>query len=118
MESPAQLLTVASLHSVIMALLSLYDWVIIDSPPATSYPDVATIAAACGGAILVVEAEKTRQEVVEEAKRVLEMRRASICSVPCSTGGGTTFPGSSTGGCEAMASVEPCSNRTKGSADA
>jgi capsular exopolysaccharide synthesis family protein len=71
-ESPAQLLTVASLHSVIMALLSLYDWVVIDSPPATAYPDVATIAAASGGAILVVEAEKTRQEVVEEAKRVLD----------------------------------------------
>jgi capsular exopolysaccharide synthesis family protein len=70
--SPAQLLTVASLHSVIMALLSLYDWIIIDSPPATSYPDVATIAAAAGGAILVVEAEETRLEVVEEAKRVLE----------------------------------------------
>jgi capsular exopolysaccharide synthesis family protein len=73
MESPAQLLTVASLHSVIMALLSLYDWVIIDSPPATAYPDVSTIAAACGGAILVVEAEKTRREVVEEAKRVLDV---------------------------------------------
>jgi capsular exopolysaccharide synthesis family protein len=73
MESPAQLLTVASLHSVIMALLSLYDWIIIDSPPATTYPDVATIAAAAGGAILVVEAEKTRKEVVEEAKRVLDV---------------------------------------------
>jgi capsular exopolysaccharide synthesis family protein len=73
MESPAQLLTVASLHSIIMALLSLYDWVIIDSPPATGYPDVATIAAASGGAILVVEAEKTRREVVEEAKRVLDV---------------------------------------------
>jgi capsular exopolysaccharide synthesis family protein len=73
MESPAQLLTVASLHSVILALLSLYDWVIIDSPPATAYPDVATIAAAAGGAILVIEAEKTRQEVVEEARRVLEV---------------------------------------------
>jgi capsular exopolysaccharide synthesis family protein len=72
MASPAQLLTVASLHSVMMALLSLYDWVIVDSPPVTAYPDVATIAAACGGAILVVEAEKTRREVVEEAKRVLD----------------------------------------------
>ena len=73
MESPAQLLTVASLHSIILALLSLYDWIIIDSPPATSYPDVATIAAASGGAILVIEAENTRQEVVEEAKRVLDV---------------------------------------------
>ena len=78
MESPAQLLTVASLHSVILALLSLYDWIIIDSPPATSYPDVATIAAAVGGAILVVDAENTRQEVVEEAKRVLEVSGADL----------------------------------------
>ncbi len=72
MESPAQLLTVASLHSAILALLSLYDWIIIDSPPATAYPDVATIAAAASGAILVVEAESTRGEVVDEARRVLE----------------------------------------------
>ena len=72
MESPAQLLTVSSLHSVILAVVSLYDWVIIDGPPATAYPDVATIAAAVSGAILVIEAESTRQEVVEEARRVLE----------------------------------------------
>ena len=72
LESPAQLLTVASLHSVIMALLSLYDWLIIDSPPATAYPDVSTIGAAAGGALLVVEAEATRLEVIEEAKRVLD----------------------------------------------
>jgi len=80
MESPAQLLTIASasLQSVIIALLSLYDWIIIDSPPATSYPDVAAIAGACGGAFLVVEAEKTRQEVVEEAKRVLDTSGVNV----------------------------------------
>jgi protein-tyrosine kinase len=73
MESPAQLLTVSSFQSAILAVLSLYDWVIIDGPPVTSYPDVASIAAAVSGAILVIEAESTRQEVVEEAKRVLDV---------------------------------------------
>ena len=55
-----------------MAVLSLYDWVIVDSPPVTSFPDASSIAAACGGAILVVQAESTRAELVEEAKRILD----------------------------------------------
>lgn len=71
-ESPVQLLTVASLNSVILGLMSLYDWVIIDGPPTTAYPDSASLATASSGVILVVEAESTRQEVVEEARRVLE----------------------------------------------
>jgi capsular exopolysaccharide synthesis family protein len=77
-ESPAQLLTVASFQGIVVALMSLYDWIIIDSPPATTYPDVATIAAVAGGAMLVVEAEKTRQEVVEEAKRILDVSDAAL----------------------------------------
>ncbi len=36
------------------------------------FPDASSIAAACGGAVLVIEAERTRAEVVEEAKRTLE----------------------------------------------
>ena len=36
------------------------------------YPDVATIGTACGGAILVIQAESTRSEVAEEAKEILE----------------------------------------------
>ena len=45
---------------------------IIDGPPVTAYPDSASIAAACGGALLVTRAESTRFEVVEETKRILE----------------------------------------------
>ncbi len=70
--SPAQLLTVSALQGIVMSMLSLYDWVIIDGPPVTAYPDSASIAAACGGAMLVVGAESTRPEVVEEAKRILD----------------------------------------------
>jgi capsular exopolysaccharide synthesis family protein len=70
--SPAQVLSAVALENVVVAALSLYDWIIFDSPPATSYPDSTSIASVCGGAIVVIRAEKTRLEVVEEAKRKLE----------------------------------------------
>ena len=70
--SPAQLLTGPAFQGVVMGVSSLYDWVIVDGPPLTAYPDSASIAAVCGGALLVTRAESTRFEVVEEAKRILE----------------------------------------------
>jgi Mrp family chromosome partitioning ATPase len=70
-DSPPMLLTQSALQGVVMALTSLFDWVIIDAPPLTQYPEAASIASACGGAILVIRAEKTRSEVAEEAKKVM-----------------------------------------------
>jgi len=71
-KSPTQLLTAAGVQGVMMALLSLFDWIIVDSPPVTAYPDVASLAGASGAAILVIRAECTRSEVVDEAKKTLE----------------------------------------------
>ena len=70
--SAAQLLTASALQGIVMGMLPLFDWVIIDGPPVTAYPDSASIAIACGGAVLVVGAESTRSEVVGEARRILE----------------------------------------------
>jgi capsular exopolysaccharide synthesis family protein len=77
-KSPTRVLTVSAIQGVIMALLSLYDWIIVDSPPATVYPDAASLGTACGAAILVVEAEKTRSEVALEAKGILEGTGAEV----------------------------------------
>ena len=77
-KSPSQVLTAAAIEGATVALLSLYDWIIIDGPPATVYPDVASIGTACGGAILVVQAESTRTEVAEEAKEILENTGATV----------------------------------------
>ena len=71
-ESLSHLLTISALQGVAMALTSFFDWVIIDGPPVTTYPESANLATASGGALLVVRAERTRQEVAMEAKRVLE----------------------------------------------
>ena len=76
--SPAQLLTMSALQGILTGMLSLYDWVIIDGPPLTAYPDSASIAAACGGAVLVIGAESTRSEVVEEAMRILEATEVDL----------------------------------------
>jgi capsular exopolysaccharide synthesis family protein len=71
-ESPAQLLGPSAVTGVVTALISLFDWVIIDGPPVTLYSEASSLASAAGGAILVVQAERTRWEVAEQAKRALE----------------------------------------------
>jgi Mrp family chromosome partitioning ATPase len=71
-KSPTVVLKSGAFKRVIGSLLSMYDWIILDSAPATLFPDVATLGTACSAAILVVEAERTRLEVAEAAKEILE----------------------------------------------
>lgn len=70
-DSPSRMLTQSVLQSLVMALTSLFDWVIVDGPPLTVYPEAVSLAAVSGGAVLVVRAERTRREVVEESKKLL-----------------------------------------------
>lgn len=71
-DSPSRVLSQSVLQSLVMALTSLFDWVIIDGPPITVYPEAASLAAVAGGAVLVVRAERTRREVVEESRKILK----------------------------------------------
>jgi len=70
-DSPPHLQTVPALQGVITSLQSQFDWVILDGPPVTTYPDASTFAAVADGAILVLRAERTRWEVAERAMKVL-----------------------------------------------
>jgi capsular exopolysaccharide synthesis family protein len=80
-DSPPHLLSHSAFHSVVAALQAEFDWVILDGPPVTTYPDAASLAGAAGGAVLVLRAEKTRWEVADEAKRVLENTGTDILGV-------------------------------------
>lgn len=71
LDTAPHTLTESVLQGIVMALTSLFDWVIVDGPPVTVYPEAASLAAVSGGAVLVVRAESTRREVVEESKKVL-----------------------------------------------
>lgn len=70
-DNPAQFLGQPETTEIIRDLSAQYDWIVIDGPPVIDYPDAAVLAGVADGAILVVKAEATRQEVVAQAKRTL-----------------------------------------------
>jgi protein-tyrosine kinase len=70
--SPTSILGLAPLKAAIEQFRARFDWVVVDGPPITVYSDAAILAPLVDGVVLVVEAEKTRWEVVSQAKRTLE----------------------------------------------
>jgi capsular exopolysaccharide synthesis family protein len=69
---PAGILAAPELRATIERLRSKYDWVVIDGPPATVYSDAGMIAPLTDGVVLVIEAERTRWEVADRARGVIE----------------------------------------------
>jgi capsular exopolysaccharide synthesis family protein len=70
--SPTAVLGLPPVKAAIEQFRARFDWVIIDGPPITVYSDAAILAPLVDGVVLVVEAERTRWEVVSQAKRTLE----------------------------------------------
>ncbi|MGD0229484.1 MAG: CpsD/CapB family tyrosine-protein kinase [Syntrophorhabdales bacterium] len=58
-----------------------FDLIIVDSPPATTYPDGPGIASQVDGVILVVEAEKTRWQVALSAKERIAKHGGNILGI-------------------------------------
>lgn len=61
------------LKSIVDSVKSRYEFVFLDIPPILSFAEGIAISRLCDGVILVVSAGKTRLEVIQEAKRSLEM---------------------------------------------
>ncbi len=55
-----------------------FDLVILDIPSVLRFPEAKAIASLCDGVVLVVQAGRTRWEVVEEAKRLLEKAQVNV----------------------------------------
>jgi capsular exopolysaccharide synthesis family protein len=75
---PTQVLGALGLRMALQALRAKFDLVIVDGPPATVYSDAGMLAPLVDGVVLVVEAEKTRWQVAEQAKRTLEESGARV----------------------------------------
>lgn len=58
-----------------------FDLILIDSPPAKFSPDSLLLSKKVDGAVLVVEAEKTRWQVAETAKQQIERQGGRILGV-------------------------------------
>ncbi len=69
------------LPSQVEAMKAGNDWVLFDSPPICPFNDAGAIAAHVDGVILVVEAEKTRWEVGENARKWIEGGNGTVLGV-------------------------------------
>jgi protein-tyrosine kinase len=67
------------LAKLIERVAPLFDWIILDSPPAVPISDASLIAEACDGVILVVKASSTPFDVARKA--CTEFRRKPILGV-------------------------------------
>ena len=65
--NPAELLGSASMRTVVEALKSHYDWVLIDTPPVLAMADTPVLCPLVEGVILVVAAEASRRPAIQRA---------------------------------------------------
>ena len=66
-KDPGELLHRARLKKLLDRMSQLFDWVIIDSPPALAVHDASLLADVCDGVLFVVRASATDFEVAEKA---------------------------------------------------
>ena len=70
--NPFSLFDCGAMTAAIAAIKEQAAWVLFDAPPVNSYNDALALAAKTDGAVMVVEAEKTRWEVAQKVRRQLE----------------------------------------------
>jgi capsular exopolysaccharide synthesis family protein len=68
-SNPFALLDSNRLPPFIEQMKTLADWVLFDAPPVIAYNDARVLAPHIDGVIMVIEAEKTRWEVVNSARQ-------------------------------------------------
>lgn len=75
---PTEILSSPQLRAALQGLRERYDWVIADAPPATVYSDAGILGSLMEATVLVVQAERTRWQVADQAKRNLEESGARL----------------------------------------
>jgi protein-tyrosine kinase len=65
--NPSELLLGDRMKKLLDLLTPVFDWIILDSPPALAVHDASSLADLCNGVLFVVKAGKTDHEVAEKA---------------------------------------------------
>jgi protein-tyrosine kinase len=68
-EDPSELVGNGRLKTLVQRLEPLFDWIIVDSPPAIPVSDASVLAKACDGVLLVVRSETTPSDVARKARQ-------------------------------------------------
>jgi capsular exopolysaccharide synthesis family protein len=67
-KNPAELLANGRLPKLLSRLAPLFDWVLVDSPPAIPVADASLLAQMCDGVLLVVRATATPFDLAQKAR--------------------------------------------------
>jgi capsular exopolysaccharide synthesis family protein len=67
-EDPAELVGNGKLRTLLQRVEPLFDWVIIDSPPAVPVSDASVIAKSCDGVLMVVRSASTPSDAAKKAR--------------------------------------------------
>jgi capsular exopolysaccharide synthesis family protein len=70
-SNPSELLGSPTMRELIAAVAKRYDRVILDTPAALGLPDAKAVGDQCDGLVMVVRADKTRQEYVQSVLEIL-----------------------------------------------
>jgi capsular exopolysaccharide synthesis family protein len=68
-EDPAELVGNGRLKILLQRVEPLFDWIIIDSPPAVPVSDAGLLAKACDGVLLVVRSNSTPSDIARKARQ-------------------------------------------------
>lgn len=68
-EDPAELVSNGRLKLLLDRVEHLFDWIIIDSPPAIPVSDASVLAKACDGVLMVVRSNSTPSDVARRARQ-------------------------------------------------
>lgn len=67
-EDPAELVGNGKLKTLLQRVEPLFDWIIVDSPPAIPVSDASVLAKACDGVLMVVRSNSTPSDIARKAR--------------------------------------------------
>jgi protein-tyrosine kinase len=67
-EDPAEMVASSRLKVLLQRVEPVFDWIIIDSPPAIPVSDASVLAKACDGVLMVVRSNSTPSDVARKAR--------------------------------------------------
>jgi len=68
-SNPAELVANGRLQSLLKRVEPLFDWIIIDSPPAVPVSDASLLANSCDGVLMVVRSDATPFDIARKARQ-------------------------------------------------
>lgn len=72
--SPAELLTNGRLKALLQRMEEVFDWIIVDSPPAVPVSDAGLLASLCDGVLMVIRSSATPFDAARKARQEFDGR--------------------------------------------